>query len=108
MSQYLDGNNNVAIGLGAGYSNVSGSNNIFLGVQAGYNETGRNKLYIENSNSATPLIYGEFDNDLLRINGTLDINNAFTFPIVDGTAGQVLQTDGRYCKLGNIYLFNNY
>ncbi len=107
----ISGNRNIAIGAGAGYNNVSGSDNIiigysagllnesgsknvFLGIRAGYNETGSNKLYIENSDSTTPLIYGEFDNDLLRINGTLDINNAFSFPIADGTGGQVLQTDG--------------
>ena len=86
-------NNNVMIGFEAGYDNNSDAN-IFLGYQAGYSETGSNKLYIENSNSTSPLLYGEFDNDLLRINGTLNINNAFSFPTADGTNGQVLQTDG--------------
>jgi hypothetical protein len=38
---------------------------------AGKDETGSNKLYIENSDSTSPLIYGEFDNDLVVINGTL-------------------------------------
>ena len=86
-------NRNVFIGHESGYSNV-GDDNIFLGYQSGYNETGSNKLYIENSNSASPLLYGEFDNDLLRINGTLNINNAFSFPTADGSANQILQTDG--------------
>jgi hypothetical protein len=51
------------------------------------------KLYIEMS-QGKPLIYGEFDNNLVRINGTLNINNAYTFPTGDGTAGQVLVTNG--------------
>ncbi|MCF0074050.1 hypothetical protein LZD49_26445 [Dyadobacter sp. CY261] len=58
------GSYNVAIGFGAGSgpgpATTSGSYNVFLGNQAGYNETGSNKLYIANSNTATPLIYGEF------------------------------------------------
>ena len=90
------GNMNTAVGYQAGKGTTSHSisGNIFLGYQAGFNESGNNKLYIENSNSASPLIYGEFDNDLLRINGTLDINNAYQFPTTDGTLGQVLETDG--------------
>ncbi len=90
------GARNTIIGFeaGLGTSSHTKSGNIFLGYQAGYNETESNKLYIENSNSSTPLIYGEFDNDILRINGTLDINNAYQFPTADGASGQTLQTDG--------------
>jgi len=98
-----DGNYNVVVGSGAGYgSNGDYSNHVFLGYQAGYSvgdgdtgnvligyqagysEAGSNKLYIENSNSATPLIYGEFDNDEVGINtgsgcaGTLHVDQAST------------------------------
>jgi len=66
------GGRNVFIGSRSGYSNVTGSSNVYIGYQAGYNEAGSNKLYIENSNSASPLIYGEFDNDIVRINGKLE------------------------------------
>ncbi|MEO9803145.1 MAG: hypothetical protein ABJF04_07855 [Reichenbachiella sp.] len=93
-SNKTGGNNNVIIGPFAGQENANGENNIFLGAFAGQNETGSDKLYIENSNSETPLIYGEFDNGLLRINGTLNVNNAFSFPTSDGTSGQVMSTDG--------------
>ena len=89
-----NGNNNIFTGYKAGYSNILGNGNIFLGYQAGYSETGSNKLYIENSNSATPLIYGDFGNDIVKIHGTLGIKNEYTFPIIKGTTGQVLQTDG--------------
>ena len=88
------GSNNTALGKDAGYSNSTGSSNIFLGHQAGYNETGSDKLYIENTNSLTPLIYGDFANDTVKIYGTLGIKDAYHFPIVDGTIGQVLKTNG--------------
>lgn len=65
---------NTAIGLSSLFNNVSGSGNVAIGYQAGYNEAGSNKLYIENSNSATPLIYGEFDNDIVKINGVVKVH----------------------------------
>jgi len=58
---------NVFIGRSSGKFG-NGSYNVFLGGGSGEQETGSNKLYIENSNSATPLIYGEFDNDYLWFN----------------------------------------
>ncbi len=67
------GNFNVFVGFASGKDNTSGIGNVFLGHFAGANETGDNKLYIENSHSSSPLIYGEFNNDLLKINGTLDL-----------------------------------
>jgi hypothetical protein len=85
----------VSIGHSAGYSGAD--NGVFIGFEAGYSETGSNKLYIENSNSATPLIYGEFDNDILRVNGTLQVNDpsstGYSFPTATGTLGQVLEVD---------------
>jgi hypothetical protein len=57
--------------MGTSFHNKSG--NVFIGHRAGYNETGNNKLYIENSDSSSPLIYGEFDNDLVSINGQIKI-----------------------------------
>jgi len=86
------GKHNVAVGEGAGYYNQEGSNNtiigyeaghgasyqdisgnVFLGYRAGFIESGNNKLYIENSSSADPLIYGEFDNDIVSFNGKVGI-----------------------------------
>jgi hypothetical protein len=67
-------NNNVAIGTNAFFN---GSNNVVIGYNAASTSgTINNKLYIENSNSLTPLIYGEFDNDLVRINGKLFVSNS--------------------------------
>lgn len=78
ISGYFAGRNktggsyNVILGAFAGQNNDSGSGNVFIGREAGENETGSNLLYIENSDTASPLIYGEFDNDIIRINGTLE------------------------------------
>jgi len=62
---------NTFIGAAAGYVNITGHHNVFIGDEAGYYEEGSNKLYISNSNTSAPLIYGEFDNKLVEINGKL-------------------------------------
>jgi len=96
----LSGNNNVGIGYQAGFSNSIGSNNVFLGTQSGYNELGSNKLYIENStaDADNALIYGEFDNNIARINGQVQIGNpgvaGYSLPTVRGSNGDVLQSNG--------------
>ncbi len=64
---------NTYIGESAGRANIAGSSNVFLGRRAGYNETSSNKLYIENSISSDPLIYGDFFNDIVGINGILGV-----------------------------------
>ncbi len=53
------GSYNTYIGSAAGF-NAQGSNNVFIGKEAGYNVNGSDKLYIANSQSGTPLIYGDF------------------------------------------------
>lgn len=102
----------VAVGFRAGEQST-GNDNVFLGREAGQTETGSNKLYIENSSSTTPLIYGEFDNDIVRVNGTVQVGDpssaGFALPSTDGTEDQVLTTDGsgavtwkekaKYCQL---------
>jgi len=70
-TQLSTGGNNVIIGYNSGYSLATGTGNIFIGKQAGGQETGSDKLYIENSSSTTPLIYGDFAADEVKINGTL-------------------------------------
>jgi hypothetical protein len=70
------GNYNTYIGYGTGAYSFSGCYNIFLGYSAGYNESGSHKLYIENSNSSSPLIYGEFNNDIVCINGKLGVGSS--------------------------------
>ncbi len=68
------GTDNTFIGFRAGKRNStnSGSRNVFIGYEAGVNSTGSDKLFIDNSSTANPLIYGEFNNNLLRVNGNLE------------------------------------
>jgi len=101
-------NRNVYVGAGAGGGNLASGigtpeikeGNVFLGYNSGFQEAGSNKLYIENSiaDANNALIYGEFDNNILRTNGELQINNpagtGYAFPTADGTTNQVLTTDG--------------
>jgi hypothetical protein len=67
-----NGNYNTFVGGTAGYG-ATGSGNVFLGYRAGYNSSGSNKLFIANSDTTAPLIYGEFDNRTLTINGNLEV-----------------------------------
>ncbi len=69
-------NNNTAVGSYAGFSNISGAGNVFIGYQAGYSETTSNKLYISNSNTSNPLIYGDFSTKSLTFNGDISITNS--------------------------------
>jgi len=96
------GSTNIAIGKSAGDNITIGTNNIFIGQETTLLPNSNNKLMIENSltnpSPNTALIYGEFDNDILRTNGTFQIGNpagtGYALPAVDGTLNQVLRTDG--------------
>lgn len=95
MRENEGGSNNVMIGYQAGRNNghpafdPNAGGNIFIGYQAGYNEYLSNKLYIENSSSATPLIWGDFTEG----QKTVIINGDFTSTGKKGTL-----SDGRYKK----------
>jgi hypothetical protein len=69
------GGYNVFIGRNAGRSNT-GTYNVFIGNDAGNGAAGSNKLYIDNSNTSSPLIYGEFDTNLVRVNGRLQVTSS--------------------------------
>ena len=73
---HVSGYQNTALGLAAGQQNVSGYGNVFIGYAAGLLELGSNRLYIANSDTETPLIYGEFDNNILKIHGELQMLSA--------------------------------
>ena len=55
-----NGNNNSFFGTESGFLNAAGEGNLFLGYQAGFYEMGSNKLYIANSGTVSPLIFGDF------------------------------------------------
>ena len=107
------------LGAFSGQENLSGSNNVFLGHNSGYNEKGSNKLYIDNSDTSTPLIWGDFENDKLVFNGNVN----FTGNVKVGTSIEspsdlnvygALTTEGinlfngsfsgrNRCFIGNVY-----
>ncbi|MCB0689159.1 MAG: tail fiber domain-containing protein [Saprospiraceae bacterium] len=94
------GNLNTFIGHTAGLRNTTGSNNSYFGAAAGQHLTGNsssnicigsltgpeadtlisNRLFLDNQSGLDPLIYGEFDNDFIRINGTLEVTAGLTNP----------------------------
>ena len=68
-------NRSVAIGYEAGYD--GGSRSVFLGFQAGKEASNTNDaLYINNESGDTPLIYGEFDTQLVKVNGKLEATHS--------------------------------
>jgi hypothetical protein len=94
------GGGNTFLGYRSGYGNVSAIGNIFLGSHAGSNETGSYKLYIDDSDTASPLIYGDFSTDMVGINGWLGVGTqAPAYPIELKTTGRnaaivATRTDG--------------
>lgn len=101
-NSHTSGSNNTYIGYSSGHSNLTGQNNVFLGYNSGYNETGSNKLYIDNSNTSSPLIHGDFATDELTINGGLTVTNTTE----DLTPDTILtkQSDGSIGATATIYL----
>ena len=90
-----DRSENTIVGTYAGFSN-STSGNVFLGNEAGRNAGADNQLYITNSDtdSLNTLIYGQFDNGLLRFNGEVNIDGLYAFPTTAPSSGDVLQYTG--------------
>ena len=89
------GAHNTAIGWNAGaLAANSSTGNVFLGRCAGPStlQTVSNKLFIHNT-QGSPLICGDFSDMQLNINGCLTASGII-YPTSDGTANQVLVTDG--------------
>jgi hypothetical protein len=93
------GSYNTIIGYeaGRGTSAHSKSGNVFMGYKAGFHERSSNRLYIANSDTRIPLVYGEFDTVRLGIDtnapgATLDVNG--TFGVENGAVINEISTDG--------------
>ena len=86
-----NGFGNSFIGFKAGYTNASGYYNTYLGFQSGYANTGNgnvfigyqagaqettvsNRLIISNSQTNTPLILGDFNSAIVKLNGDLTVS----------------------------------
>lgn len=87
-------NKTVAIGYRAGYNNT-GSGNVFIGSEAGSGASGNDKLYIDNSSTSTPLIYGDFNTNTAQVNGDFVLETGAFKPNNDaGSAGDILLSQG--------------
>ncbi len=64
------GSRSVAIGNKSFQRNAVGNGNVGLGHRSGYWETGNDKLYIDNSDTSSPLIWGDFGINALKFNIT--------------------------------------
>ena len=86
LNGVTDGSNNVAIGSNA-QKNNNVSNCVIIGNYAGENNATNDRLYINPNDSAFPLIYGEFDNDVVKFGD----NNAYWFAQIlhENGGGQV-------------------
>jgi hypothetical protein len=107
---YFDeGDNNVFIGTESGKGSGSGLNNpgsgnVFIGYQSGFWETGDNKLYIENSESSQPLIYGDFSTNKVTINDVLKLRPIDSAPSNPSQGEIYVGTNNHiYCYLGGIW-----
>ena len=82
----IEGGRNTFLGHQAGKSNL-GSDNVFIGYKTGYYETGSGKLFIDNSNTSDPLIWGDFDANRIVINGNAGDNSSNLTFFVNGRGG---------------------
>ncbi len=78
------GSNNTYLGYGSGKSN-DGSSNVFVGSNSGPvspNQLGTalsNTLYIDNISNNTPLIWGDFAADQVKLNGKAGVGSVGTY-----------------------------
>ena len=94
----------IFIGERAGFNNATGSGNIAIGRGAGPTVTNMalsDRLYIDiadvtassETGNDNPLIYGEFDNDFVRINGTFEVTAGLTNPSSRTLKNQFISLD---------------
>jgi|GEM_PF-3587266 len=95
LTSSMDGRSNVAIGnlsLNSGTSvsfavavgdeagaQVSNNRGIYLGFEAGSETTSGNRLFIDNSSTANPLIFGDYSADAIVINDHLRVMQDITY-----------------------------
>ena len=75
--------NNTYIGNSAGYQS-NGNGNVFLGNLAGSGTRVSSQLFISNTNDMTPLIWGDFKADLVKLNGKVGTGGLIDFPTMAG------------------------
>jgi len=85
------GSYNTAVGLNAGGgAAINLDNCIYIGTAAGQNNATSQRLYINDNNSAFPLVYGEFDNDTVKFG---DSNALFFFKFSHDANDAIVETE---------------
>jgi len=78
-SEITTGSTNLLLGRNNGLGLSTHSGNVFLGYEVGKtNLVASNQLAIDNKDTATPLIYGDFSTDELTINGDLNVTGTIS------------------------------
>ena len=105
-----NGDKNTFVGAYAGFTS-SGSNNVFIGNRAGYGVRGSNLLRINNELGTDPLIFGNFSDETLGVNGELFVRDKLDVgasAVVGGSviaSGNVEALGGRV-KVGSSLILN--
>ncbi|WP_456429940.1 tail fiber domain-containing protein [Nitratifractor sp.] len=84
------GYKNTFIGYASG-ENADVNASVFIGYEAGASATRNNTLYIANDGTDDPLIYGEFDTKVVKINGDLNTTGPVTASFSGSTDKQALK-----------------
>ena len=87
--QLVTGSYNTGIGAGAGENITSGSGNVIIGKVNAGSATGDRQLLISGNDGSTTTNWIAGTSA-----GAITFNGAYTFPTSDGSANQVLKTDG--------------
>ncbi len=93
------GQNNLILGHNAGLYLTTGSGNVIIGYSAGSNgatviDTESDRLFIDNSNTASPLIGGDFSANTLTFTGSVTTTGTSTYSAATGTATTATTTNG--------------
>ena len=78
LASILSDNSNVAIGYQAGRLNA-GSNSVYLGCNSGSSSGSNNRLFVDNSFTTDPLLYGNFSSNNLTINGSMFVSSNISY-----------------------------
>lgn len=93
------GEQNLVLGHNAGQNLTTGSRNVIIGYNAGSNattviDTESDMLFIDNSNTASPLIGGDFSTNTLTFTGSVTTTGTSTYSAATGAATTATTTNG--------------
>ncbi|MCU0462596.1 MAG: tail fiber domain-containing protein [Bacteroidales bacterium] len=100
-NQNVSGQYNTYLGTYAGFANT-GTANVFIGMQAGSAAVCDNKLYISNSATESPLVWGDFVSSIFRINGSIEYTGSLTHISDARLKTNIFELENVISKIGSI------